>query len=156
ISLHQGRPPSEPAHDGLGPEPIVTFWASRSLPLALPCESGGTFAWLTWAAPAFSACCGPRTFRPWVSRTTQVQLPERPSYSSFLVRRGIGHGVAPGRVPVGLIVSPASPAAGRKATPRAVNPGCRRFGGAGEGSLPQDLGHRRLSGPPPGSCRGPR
>src|SRR5262245_49420688 len=34
-------------------------WASRSLPLALPRESRGTFAWLTWAAPASPACCGP-------------------------------------------------------------------------------------------------
>ena len=34
-------------------------WASRSLPLAVPCGSGGTFAWLTWAAPASPACCGP-------------------------------------------------------------------------------------------------
>jgi hypothetical protein len=34
-------------------------WASRSLPLALPRGSRGTFAWLTWAAPASPACCGP-------------------------------------------------------------------------------------------------
>src|SRR5262245_33163215 len=34
-------------------------WASRSLPLAVPCGSRGTFAWLTWAAPASPACCGP-------------------------------------------------------------------------------------------------
>ena len=34
-------------------------WVSRSLPLAVPCGSGGTFAWLTWAVPASPACCGP-------------------------------------------------------------------------------------------------
>ena len=34
-------------------------WASRSLPLAMPCGSCRTFAWLTWAAPASPACCGP-------------------------------------------------------------------------------------------------
>src|SRR3954469_22072354 len=63
-------------------------WASRSLPLAVPRGSCGTFAWLTWAAPASPACCGPPCLSAVGKPDDPGSLPE-----SLLPAEGIRHQV---------------------------------------------------------------
>jgi hypothetical protein len=63
-------------------------WASRSLPLALPRGSCGTFAWLTSAAPASPACCGPPCLSAVGKPDDPGSLPE-----NLLPAEGIRHQV---------------------------------------------------------------